>query len=216
MWAAHPFRGEQSHAGKKHERRPRTFACAYSWVGVGGINRLLPNSPLWHAPPLLVCTSMSMNASMDADALEHTLLFACKLVCAHRYARARPHTRASMLARTYTHTLHAMHAYYIHALNTLHTYHVQALAHTNTQAHTHTTYTQFTHTHTHAHTHTQHTHLCMHGCAQDRVLHLSPQLLGLLREWSSRQSATEPERSLAKQLFEDFSRCACVRIRELN
>jgi len=41
---------------------------------------------------------------------------------------------------------------------------------------------------------------------KDRVLHLSPQLLHLLQEWSSRQTASESERALAKQLFEDFSR----------
>lgn len=46
----------------------------------------------------------------------------------------------------------------------------------------------------------------MAACEQDRVLHLSSDLLYLLRDWSTLQTASEQERTLAKQLFEDFSR----------
>ncbi len=42
---------------------------------------------------------------------------------------------------------------------------------------------------------------------QDRVLRLSAGLLDLLKEWSTREGAGEEERQLAKQLYEDFSRC---------
>ena len=53
----------------------------------------------------------------------------------------------------------------------------------------------------------QHTDIPYILRSQQRVLRLSKNLLDLLGEWAGREGAAPEERTLAKQLHEDFSRC---------